>query len=129
MLNVPVIYPVRLDRPFQTVQNGEILLYHQDKIDYDLLPGNLRCWSKKGGQRQVPDANQNAIAWCGQLFSGQTVHRIEEHKNRAGFLLSPITSSSRAAKRPTRVLPTGNVFTLAKPDRTSLEASAPQGHS
>jgi hypothetical protein len=59
-----VIYPTGLDRPFQAVQNGEILLYHQDEFDENPLPGMLRCWSSKGGQRKVPtpDANQSAMA-------------------------------------------------------------------
>jgi transposase len=69
-------------------KNGEILLYYQDEIDLNLLPGILRCWTLQGVQRKVPTPGVNQKRYgfgAVNYVSGQTVHRIEEHKNSAGF--------------------------------------------
>jgi transposase len=69
-------------------KNGEILLYFQDEIDLTLLPGILRCWTLKGVQRKVPTPGVNEKRYgfgAVNSVSGQTVHRIEERKNSAGF--------------------------------------------
>jgi len=69
-------------------KTGEILLYYQDEIDLHLLPGIMRCWTLEGVQRKVltPGLNQKQYGFGAVNYvSGQTVHRIEEHKNSAGF--------------------------------------------
>jgi transposase len=69
-------------------KNGEILLYYQDEIDLNLLPGIMRCWTLEGVQRKVPTPGQNQKQYgfgAVNYVSGQTVHRIEERKNSVGF--------------------------------------------
>lgn len=69
-------------------KNDEILLYYQDEIDLNLLPGIMRCWTREGGQRKVPTPGQNQKQYgfgAVNYVSGQTVHRIEERKNSVGF--------------------------------------------
>jgi transposase len=78
----------KLERYKKQAKNGEILLYFQDEIDLNLLPGILRCWTLAGTQRKVmtPGANQKRYGFGAVNYvSGQNVHRIEEHKNSAGF--------------------------------------------
>lgn len=69
-------------------KNGEILLYFEDEIDLNLLPGILRCWTLRGSQRKVmtPGANVKCYGFGAVNYvSGKTLHRIEEHKNSDGF--------------------------------------------
>jgi len=78
----------KLKRYQKQAKNGEILLYYQDEIDLNLLPGIMRCWTVQGVQRKVPTpgANQKQYGFGAVNYvSGQTLHRIEERKNSAGF--------------------------------------------
>lgn len=78
----------RLEKYKKQAKNGEILLYFQDEIDLNLLPGVLRCWTLRGSQRKVmtPGLNEKRYGFGAVNYvSGQTIHRIEEHKNSAGF--------------------------------------------
>lgn len=78
----------RLERYKKAAKNGEILLYFQDEIDLNLLPGIIRCWTLRGSQRKVmtPGVNQKRYGFGAVNYvSGHTLHRIEEHKNTAGF--------------------------------------------
>ena len=78
----------RLEKYKKQAKNGEILLYFQDEIDLNLLPGILRCWTQRGSQRKVmtPGLNQKRYGFGAVNYvSGQTLHRIEEHKDSAGF--------------------------------------------
>lgn len=78
----------KLERYQKQAKNGEILLYYQDEIDLNLLPGIMRCWTLEGVQRKVPTPGQNQKQYgfgAVNYVSGQTVHRIEERKNSAGF--------------------------------------------
>ncbi len=78
----------RLERYKKAAKKGEILLYFQDEIDLNLLPGILRCWTLRGSQRKVmtPGVNQKRYGFGAVNYvSGHTLHRIEEHKNTAGF--------------------------------------------
>ena len=78
----------KLEKYQKQAKNGEILLYYQDEIDLHLLPGILRCWTLQGVQRKVPTPGVNQKRYgfgAVNYVSGQTVHRIEEHKNSAGF--------------------------------------------
>jgi putative transposase len=78
----------RLKKYKKAAKNGEILLYFQDEIDLNLLPGVLRCWTLQGTQRKVmtPGVNQKRYGFGAVNYvSGWTLHRIEEHKNSAGF--------------------------------------------
>lgn len=78
----------KLKRYQKQAKNGEILLYSQDEIDLNLLPGIVRCWTMQGVQRKVPTPGVNQKRYgfgAVNYVSGQTVHRIEEHKNSTGF--------------------------------------------
>ena len=78
----------RLEKYKKQAKNGEIRLYFQDELDLNLLPGVLRCWTLRGSQRKVmtPGLNQKRYGFGAVNYvSGQTLHRIEEHKDSAGF--------------------------------------------
>jgi transposase len=78
----------KLKRCQKQARNGEILLYYQDEIDLNLLPGIMRCWTLEGVQRKVPTPGVNQKQYgfgAVNYVSGQTVHRIEERKNSVGF--------------------------------------------
>jgi transposase len=78
----------QLEKYKKQAKNGEILLFFQDEIDLNLLPGILRCWTLRGSQRKVmtPGANVKRYGFGAvNYISGKTVHRIEDHKNSAGF--------------------------------------------
>jgi len=78
----------RLEKYKKQAKTGEIWLYFQDEIDLNLLPGILRCWTLRGTQRKVmtPGLNQKRYGFGAVNYvSGQTLHRIEDHKNSAGF--------------------------------------------
>ena len=77
-----------LEKYKKAAKNGEILLYFQDEIDLNLLPGILRCWTLRGSQRKVMTPGLNVKRYgfgAVNYLSGQTLHRIEDHKNSAGF--------------------------------------------
>ena len=78
----------RLKKYQKQAKNGELLLYYQDEIDLNLLPGIMRCWTLEGTQRKVPTPGVNQKRYgfgAVNYVSGQTVHRIEERKNSVGF--------------------------------------------
>lgn len=78
----------KLEKYQKQARNGEILLYYQDEIDLNLLPGIVRCWTLQGVQRKVPTPGVNQKQYgfgAVNYVSGQTMHRIEERKNSAGF--------------------------------------------
>jgi len=78
----------KLDKYQKQAKHGEILLYYQDEIDLNLLPGIMRCWTLEGVQRKVPTPGQNQKQYgfgAVNYVSGQMVHRIEERKNSVGF--------------------------------------------
>jgi transposase len=78
----------RLEKYKKEAKKGEVLLYFQDEVDLNLLPGILRCWTLRGSQRKVmtPGINQKRYGFGAVNYvSGHTLHRIEEHKNSAGF--------------------------------------------
>ncbi len=57
-------------------KNGEILLYFQDEIDLNLLPGILRCWTLQGSQRKVktPGLNKKQYGFGAvNYLSGQSL--------------------------------------------------------
>jgi transposase len=78
----------RLKRYKKAAKNGEILLFFQDEIDLNLLPGILRCWTPEGSQRKVmtPGVNKKRYGFGAVNYTtGKTIYRIEEHKNSASF--------------------------------------------
>lgn len=78
----------KLKKYQKQAKNGDLLLYYQDEIDLNLLPGIMRCWTREGVQRKVPTPGQNQKQYgfgAVNYVSGQMVHRIEERKNSIGF--------------------------------------------
>jgi len=78
----------KLEKYKKRAKNGEILLYFQDEIDLNLLPGILRCWTLQGTQRKVMTPGVNIKRYglgAVNYITGKTLHRIEDHKNSAGF--------------------------------------------
>jgi transposase len=78
----------QLEKYKKQAKNEEILLYFQDEIDLNLLPGILRCWTRRGSQRKImtPGLNQKRYGFGAvDYVSGRTIHRIEEHKDSAAF--------------------------------------------
>jgi len=78
----------QLERYKKQAKNGEVLLYFEDELDLNLLPGILRCWTLRGSQRKVMTPGLNVKRYgfgAVNYISGQTLHRIEEHKNSSGF--------------------------------------------
>ncbi|HUI88643.1 MAG TPA: hypothetical protein VLX61_07930 [Anaerolineales bacterium] len=69
-------------------KKGGILLFSQDEIDLDLLPGILRSPTLRGTQGKVMTPGQNVKRYgfgAVNYVSGKTLHRIEDHKKSAGF--------------------------------------------
>lgn len=78
----------QLEKYKKQARNGELLLYFEDEIDLNLLPGILRCWTLRGSQRKVMTPGLNVKRYgfgAVNYVSGETLHRIEERKNSAGF--------------------------------------------
>jgi transposase len=78
----------QLEKYKKQAKNGEILLYFEDEIDLNLLPGILRCWTPRGSQRKVMTPGKNVKRYgfgAVDYVSGRILHRIEEHKNSDGF--------------------------------------------
>lgn len=78
----------KLEKYQKQAEKGDILLFYQDEIDLNLLPGIMRCWTLQGVQRKVPTPGVNQKRYgfgAVNYVSGQTIHRIEERKNSVGF--------------------------------------------
>lgn len=78
----------KLEKYKNQAKNGEVLLYFQDEIDLNLLPGILRCWTLRGTQRKVmtPGVNVKRYGFGAvNYLTGKTVHQIADHKNSASF--------------------------------------------
>jgi putative transposase len=67
---------------------GEIDLYYEDEVDLALLPGVIRCWSKRGCQRKIQTPRQNKKQYGAGLIhwvSGKLYWAISAHKDNALF--------------------------------------------
>lgn len=49
----------RLEELKAEARRGEIILLFEDEVDLHLLPGLIRCWTRRGQQRKVPTPGQN----------------------------------------------------------------------
>ncbi len=78
----------KLEKYKKQAKNGEILLYFQDEIDLNLLPGIQRCWTLQGTQRKVmtPGVNVKRYGFGAvNYITGKTLQRIADHKNSDSF--------------------------------------------
>lgn len=69
-------------------ERGEIHLLFEDEVDLNLLPGVIRCWTRRGQQRKVPTPGQNVKRYgfgAVNFKTGRLTRRIGERKNSDGF--------------------------------------------
>jgi hypothetical protein len=78
----------RLSRFVSAAEAGQVCLLFADEVDLNLLPGVLRCWTKRGQQRKIDTPGQNqkrygfgAVNW----MTGAVVRHIAERKNSQAF--------------------------------------------
>ena len=69
-------------------KRGEIVLLYEDEVDLNLLPGVVRCWTRKGEQRKIPTPGTNKKRYgfgAVNFVTGELTTQIGEHKNSKGF--------------------------------------------
>jgi transposase len=72
----------------EKARQGEMIMLYQDEIDLNLLPGVIRCWTRRGEQRKIctPGQNQKRYGFGAVNFvTGQLTYRVGERKNSDGF--------------------------------------------
>jgi putative transposase len=72
----------------EQARQGKLVLLYQDEFDLNLLPGVIRCWTRRGEQRKVPTPGQNVKRYgfgAVNFLSGQLTHCFGERKNSDGF--------------------------------------------
>lgn len=72
----------------EQARNGDLILLYEDEIDLNLLPGVIRCWTKRGQQRKVQTPGQNVKRYgfgAVNFMTGQLTYHIGERKNSAEF--------------------------------------------
>jgi len=77
-----------LERLKLQARREEIVLLFEDEVDLNLLPGVIRCWTRRGEQRKVatPGQNQKRYGFGAVNFtSGRLIRHFGEHKDSAGF--------------------------------------------
>jgi len=69
-------------------RRGEIILLFEDEVDLNLLPGIIRCWTRRGEQRKIPTPGQNQKRYAFgavNFISGRLTRHFGEHKDSTGF--------------------------------------------
>ena len=77
-----------LEQCQKLAQEGKMILLYEDEVDLNLLPGVIRCWTKRGKQRKIltPGQNQKHYGFGAVNFiTGQLTYRVGERKNSDGF--------------------------------------------
>jgi putative transposase len=72
----------------EQARQGEMILLYEDEVDLNLLPGIIRCWTKRGKQRKIPTPGQNQKRYgfgAVNFITGQLTYRVGERKNSDGF--------------------------------------------
>jgi hypothetical protein len=67
-----------------------MILLYEDEVDLNLLPGVIRCWTKRGQQRRIltPGQNQKRYGFGAVNFiSGQLTYRVAERKTATASAL------------------------------------------
>jgi putative transposase len=114
-------------------QAGEIDLYYEDEVDLALLPGVMRCWSKRGHQRKIETPRQNKKQYGAGLIhwiSGKLYWAVSEHKNNALFrsvlaqLIPEAQTSDKAPPRKKYVVVDNYRIHFAKPVQAWLAEHA-----
>lgn len=78
-----------LEQCQQLARQGEIILLYEDELDLNLLPGVIRCWTKRGSQRKIPTPGQNVKRYgfgAVNYVTGRLTYRVGDRKNSDGFI-------------------------------------------
>jgi putative transposase len=73
----------------QLARDGQMILLYEDEIDLNLLPGIIRCWTRRGSQRKIPTPGQNVKRYgfgAVNFMTGQLSYQVSERKNSDGFI-------------------------------------------
>lgn len=79
---------LELEQYKEQARKGELILLYEDEIDLNLLPGVIRCWTKRGSQRKILTPGQNVKRYgfgAVDFITGQLTYRTGERKNSDGF--------------------------------------------
>lgn len=82
-------------------KNGEILLYYQDEIDLNLLPGIMRCWTLEGAQRKCPHPvrTKNSMALAPSIMCpAKPCIALKNARTVLAFVLSSSSSCKLSPK-------------------------------
>jgi len=84
-------YAVKVEQLAQLqadARQGHLTLLFEDEVDLNLLPGLIRCWTPRGGQRKVPTPGQKQKCYgfgAVNFVTGQFTRLVHERKNSDGF--------------------------------------------
>jgi hypothetical protein len=73
----------------ELAREGKMVLLYEDEVDLNLLPGIIRCWTRRGSQRKIPTPGQNVKRYgfgAVNYLTGQITYRVGERKNSDGFI-------------------------------------------
>jgi transposase len=73
----------------ELAQAGKMVLLYEDEVDLNLLPGIIRCWTRRGSQRKILTPGQNVKRYgfgAVDYRLGRLTYSVGEHKNSAGFI-------------------------------------------
>ncbi len=73
----------------ESAREGKMILLYEDEIDLNLLPGVIRCWTRRGSQRKILTPRQNIKRYgfgAVQFLTGRLTYRVSDHKNSDGFI-------------------------------------------
>lgn len=88
-------------------REGKIILLYEDEIDLNLLPGVMRCWTKRGSQKKVLTPGKNVKRYgfgAVDYITGTIVFQTSEHKNSASFCELAKTILSHYSADPRRIV-------------------------
>jgi transposase len=73
----------------QLARDGKMILLYEDKVDLNLLPGIIRCWTRRGSQRKILTPGKNVKRYgfgVVNFVTGRLTYQVGEHKNSDGFI-------------------------------------------
>lgn len=86
---------------------GNVVLLYEDEVDLNLLPGVMRCWTRRGSQRKVRTPGKNVKRYgfgAVDFVSGHVELLTSEHKNSASFCLLVQAILRRYASETRRIV-------------------------
>jgi transposase len=73
----------------QLARDGKMILLYEDEVDLNLLPGIIRCWTRRGSQRKILTPGKNVKRYgfgVVNFVTGRLTYQVGEHKNSDGFI-------------------------------------------